>query len=55
MIGYGTLGKAVAQLGLAFGMEFYVFNRSHIGDLRAVQALLSEALETSDVVALHLS
>lgn len=54
VIGYGTLGKAVAQLGLAFGMELYVYNRSPIDDPRAVQAPLSEVLETSDVVTLHL-
>ncbi len=54
VIGYGTLGKAVAQLGLAFGMELCVYNRSPINDARAVQAPLSEVLETSDVVTLHL-
>lgn len=54
VIGYGTLGKAVAQLGLAFGMELYVYNRSPINDTHAVQASLSEVLETSDVVTLHL-
>lgn len=54
VIGYGTLGKAVAQLGLAFGMEIYVYNRSPVNDPRTVQASLPEVLATSDVVTIHL-
>ena len=54
IVGYGMLGKQVAQLARAFGMQVCASSRSPIAD-PDVQALgLDELLRTSDVVSLHL-
>ncbi|MFC0254061.1 D-2-hydroxyacid dehydrogenase [Massilia consociata] len=54
IVGYGTLGRKVAQLGRAFGMEIAATSRSPIGDDGVVQLPLDQLLATSDVVSLHL-
>ncbi|SFD10069.1 D-2-hydroxyacid dehydrogenase [Massilia yuzhufengensis] len=54
IVGYGALGKKVAQLGRAFGMEIAATSRSRIMDDGVVQLPLDELLATSDVVSLHL-
>jgi glycerate dehydrogenase len=53
LVGYGTLGKAVARLGAAFGMEVCVCNRSPVNDAGRRSMGLDELLRTSDVVSLH--
>jgi glycerate dehydrogenase len=53
LVGYGTLAKAVARLGSAFGMEVCVFNRSPIDAPGVRQIALDELLATSDVLSLH--
>ncbi|MES2016871.1 MAG: D-2-hydroxyacid dehydrogenase [Pseudomonadota bacterium] len=50
IVGYGALGRKVAQIGRAFGMQVCVTTRSQHDD--AVS--LDELLRTSDVVSLHL-
>lgn len=54
LAGYGALGKSVAAIARAFGMEVVVFNRSPVEDEGVVQVSWDELLETSDVLSLHL-
>lgn len=54
LVGYGALGKSVARLALAFGMEVCVYNRSPINDPHVKTLPLDELIRTSDVISLHL-
>ena len=54
LLGYGALGKAVAQLGRAFGMQVCVHTRSAVADPDVTVVSWDELLETSDVLSLHL-
>jgi glycerate dehydrogenase len=54
IVGYGALGRRVAQIGRAFGMDVAVASRSPVPDADVVQLPLDELLATSDVVSLHL-
>jgi glycerate dehydrogenase len=54
LAGYGALGKSVAQIARAFGMEVVVFNRSPVTDEGIRQVSWDELLETSDILSLHL-
>lgn len=55
LIGYGGIGRRVAQLGTAFGMEVLAWTRSGRVDGAARSADFEEVLQHSDVVSLHLS
>jgi glycerate dehydrogenase len=54
LAGYGALGKAVAQLGRAFGMQVSVFSRTPVDDPDVLNVSWDELLESSDVLSLHL-
>lgn len=54
IVGYGALGKRVAQIGRAFGMQVAATSRSPIQDPDVLALPLAELLATSDVVSLHL-
>jgi glycerate dehydrogenase len=54
LAGYGALGKSVARIARAFGMEVVVFNRSPVTDEGIKQVSWDELLETSDILSLHL-
>lgn len=54
LIGYGALGKAVAKLGRAFGMEVAVHTRTPVIEAGMIHASFAEVLETADVLSLHL-
>ncbi len=57
LIGYGALGKSVARIAQAFGMEVLVHTRSPLPDAKGDgvrEAGYAEVLETSDIVSLHL-
>ena len=54
IVGYGALGRRVAQIGRAFGMEIAVSSRSPVTDGDVLALPLPELLATSDVVSLHL-
>jgi glycerate dehydrogenase len=54
IVGYGALGRRVAQIGRAFGMEIAVSSRSPVADQDVLQLPLPELLATSDVITLHL-
>ena len=54
IVGYGALGKRVAAIGRAFGMQVTVTNRSKVDDPEVSQVPLAELLRTCDVISLHL-
>jgi len=54
IVGYGALGRKVAQLGRAFGMEIAASSRSPIGEPDVTELPLDALLAESDVVSLHL-
>jgi len=54
IVGYGALGRRVAQIGRAFGMEIAVASRSPVTDADVTPLPQAELLATSDVVSLHL-
>nr|WP_314545954.1 D-2-hydroxyacid dehydrogenase [uncultured Massilia sp.] len=54
IVGYGALGKRVAQIGRAFGMQVAATSRSPIQDPDVLALPLAELLATADVVSLHL-
>ncbi len=57
LFGYGALGRSVAQIARAFGMEVVVHTRSPLPDAKADgvrEASFDEVLETSDIISLHL-
>lgn len=54
IVGYGALGKKVALIARAFGMQVYVTSRSKVADPDVTQLPLDELLRTCDVVSLHL-
>jgi glycerate dehydrogenase len=54
IVGYGALGRRVAEIARVFGMEVVVASRSPVADTDIVQLPLAELLATSDVVSLHL-
>jgi glycerate dehydrogenase len=57
LVGYGALGKSVARIAQAFGMEVVVHTRSPLPDAKGDgvrEVGLAELLETSDIISLHL-
>lgn len=54
IVGYGALGRKVAQLARAFGMQVAVTSRSPVREPGVTELALGELLRTSDVVSLHL-
>jgi glycerate dehydrogenase len=53
IVGYGALGRKVAALGRAFGMDICVTARASLPDTDVTQLPLEELLRTCDVVSLH--
>ena len=54
IVGYGALGRRVAQIGQAFGMQVCTTSRSPVSEPGVTQLELDELLATSDVISLHL-
>ncbi|MBU1190792.1 MAG: 2-hydroxyacid dehydrogenase [Gammaproteobacteria bacterium] len=52
IVGYGELGRAVANIGTAFGMCVLIAQRPG-GDSRSNRAPLDEVLHNADVLSLH--
>lgn len=53
--GYGAIGKKVAQIGMAFGMDVIACNRSTISETSGIrQVSKEECLGLSDVLTLHM-
>jgi len=55
IVGYGGIGKAVARIGLAFGMNILIYNRSVPPDLPEgiTYSDLDNLIHTSDIISLH--
>lgn len=53
IVGYGTLGQAMAQLGRAIGMEVIVAERKHATSVRPERRSFADVLRLSDVLSLH--
>ena len=53
LLGYGALGKQVAHLGRAFGMEVVVHTRTPTEDTDVRHVGWDELLQSSDVLSLH--
>lgn len=54
IVGFGALGRRVAELGQAFGMDVCTASRSQVAAAGVTQLGLDELLASSDVVSLHL-
>jgi glycerate dehydrogenase len=54
IVGYGALGRRVAQIGQAFGMDIVVHSRSPVDEAGVEQLALDELLASADIVSLHL-
>ena len=53
IVGFGTLGRSMAQLGLAIGMEVIVAERKNAAVVRADRVSFADVLRRSDVISLH--
>jgi len=53
IIGYGSIGKAVARLAESVGMRVLISERKHAFQLRAGRTAFDEMLRQSDIVSLH--
>jgi glycerate dehydrogenase len=53
IVGYGELGKGVARLGKAFGMELLVSARPFADDVPEDRRPFETVVEQSDVISLH--
>lgn len=53
IMGYGSLGRAVAQLAKAFGMHVLVAEHKHVAAPRAGYVAFDEVIAHSDVISLH--
>ncbi|WP_320043379.1 D-2-hydroxyacid dehydrogenase [uncultured Desulfobacter sp.] len=55
IVGYGGIGKAVARIALAFGMNILIYNRSVPPDLPAgiTYSDLDNLIKSSDIISLH--
>ena len=53
IVGFGTLGKSMAQLGRAVGMDVIVAERKSVASVREGRVTFGEMLQRSDVISLH--
>jgi glycerate dehydrogenase len=53
IVGFGTLGRSMAQLGRAIGMEVIVAERKNASEVRAGRVSFADVLRLSDVISLH--
>ena len=53
VIGYGTLGRAVAELARAVGMNVLIAERKSAALVRPERTPFAEVLRTSDIITLH--
>lgn len=53
IVGFGTLGKSMAQLGRAVGMEVLAAERKDAREVREGRVAFADVLRRSDVLSLH--
>ena len=53
IVGFGALGKSMAQLGRAIGMDVLVAERKNAAAVRDGRVAFAEVLQRSDVISLH--
>lgn len=53
IIGFGDIGQAVGELGLAFGMQVLPYRRGPIADARFQRAELDSVIQESDFLSIH--
>ncbi|MCW8880643.1 MAG: D-2-hydroxyacid dehydrogenase [Kangiellaceae bacterium] len=53
ILGYGNLGKSVAQVALAFGMDVLISERPREKSIREGRISFESMLQQSDVISLH--
>jgi glycerate dehydrogenase len=53
IVGFGTLGRSMAQLGRAIGMEVIVAERKNATEVRDDRVSFTDVLRFSDVISLH--
>lgn len=53
IVGYGSIGKRVADVAKAFNMKVLVYKRHKIDDTTVTQVSFDELLKSSDIVSLH--
>lgn len=53
IVGFGTLGRAMAELGRAIGMEVLIAERKGAASIRPGRVSFDEVLRLSDVLSLH--
>ena len=53
IIGYGSIGKALARLGESIGMRVLISEHKHAATLRDGRTPFEELLRNSDVISLH--
>lgn len=53
IVGYGSIGKALARLGDAVGMHLLISEHKHATSIREGRSAFNEVLRRSDVVSLH--
>ena len=53
IVGFGTLGKSMAELGRAIGMDVIVAERKNAATVREGRVAFEELLQRSDVISLH--
>lgn len=53
IVGFGTLGQAMAQLGRAIGMEVIVAERKSATSIRPERKSFADVMRLSDVLSLH--
>jgi len=53
VIGYGTLGRSMAQLAQAVGMEVMIAERKNATEIREGRVPIRQVLKQSDVLSLH--
>ena len=53
IVGFGALGKSMAQLGQAIGMNVIVAERKHATTVQQGRVPFTELLQLSDVISLH--
>ena len=53
IVGFGRLGRSMAQLGRAIGMEVIVAERKNVAEVRDDRVSFTDVLRLSDMISLH--